>query len=207
MEISLLHFFWHHSLLHTDALYHRIQLHQNTLGTWYLCLLHVWCPVPPSPCIPSIPSNSLGAALQWLFSWKLLFVLLQNSCTVEKKHGRDWLRSCKLAGNMWAVQGRSQQPVRLSHHGSCSCRLWGITWSVIFLNRMLTSPPSSQRLSQGSALWSLPGVSAIPALDIWDTKIKLSVWLNLILRVSMSVCALCWGVSVIFFPSRVSESL
>lgn len=65
---------------------------------------------------------------------------------------------------------KARQLVRRSHHCLWSCRLLRFAWSVIFLNRKLILPPSSQRLNQDGAMWSLPGVSPIPVL--WHLRYK-----------------------------------
>lgn len=76
----------------------KIPLALNICASCLSCVLFL-----PHLLFPAFPLTAWGLFL-WLCSWKLLLVLLKNSCTVEKKCWRDWLRSCKLAGNMWAAQ-------------------------------------------------------------------------------------------------------
>ena len=133
-----------------------------------------------------------------LFFWR-------TAAQKKRNTGETGSEAINLQKTCEQSKPKARQLVRLSHHCLWSCRLLRFAWSVIFLNRKLTLPPFSQRLNQDGAMWSLPGVSAIPILDIQDTKIKLSLLLNLILNVSISICALCWWVNVIFFPYWVSE--
>lgn len=169
MEISLLPFFWN---LPSCMLIHPWSYHRSfSTCPWYLRS------EPPS-CLVSFYSLALYSQhLQvtvWdmIFSskghlhWKLLLVLVITAAHKETKLWRGWLRSYKLAEK--CVSSPSLKPDSLwdfltTVYGPAG--FWG-SLGQWFSCRKLPLPPFSQRLSQGGAMWSSPGVSAIPVLDI-----------------------------------------